>query len=246
MGTYFIIIKSTVEYLQHINDLSDKDESGGMMIFRGHNDSNWKLLPLLARNTKFVKDYEDWQVCEQETLNTFKKYAIQFMDKEPRNEIEWLILARHHGFPTRLLDWTTNPLKALFFAVDDDSLKNDSAVWAVSHTTWHEDINNLDKINSLTIYYPDKTNKRLIAQEGCFIIPPFPKSTDDMIPIEEQIETNTDVGALIKFMIPCKQRSMIKAELDQLGINHHTLFPDLDGLVKYLKWKMNFTVRGIS
>jgi len=41
-------------------------------------------------------------------------------------------LAQHHGIPTRFLDWTKNPLYAVFFA-NEESVKNDTiCVWALN------------------------------------------------------------------------------------------------------------------
>ena len=42
----------------------------------------------------------------------------------------WLFLAQHYGVPTRLLDWTENPLVAAYFAVLDHP-DDDGCIWAL-------------------------------------------------------------------------------------------------------------------
>lgn len=186
---------------------------------------------------KLLEGYSDWKTFEDDILERFQKYAIQYLKKEPKNIIEWLVIGQHYGLPTRLLDWTKNPLKALFFSVIE--LSNvDGCVWACELSFYSEKLENLDKIDSLEPYYPDQINERLIAQEGCFTLHPFPKKNVPLIPIENIKFHYQAIRSLVKIIIPNKKKNDIRFDLDQFGINYRSLFPDLDGLTKQIRWEL--------
>ena len=63
-------------------------------------------------------------------ITRFKQNALSFLDRPPSNEWEWLLLMQHHSLPTRLLNWTENPLVALYFVVKE-SLRRRAASGAL-------------------------------------------------------------------------------------------------------------------
>ena len=98
-------------------------------IFRGVTDNGHELVPSIGRNTK-AGTSGDITSLEHHLMEEFKRLSIPELTLPPTCEFEWLFLAQHYGLPTRLLDWSSNPLVALFFAVERKD-EVDGAVYMV-------------------------------------------------------------------------------------------------------------------
>ncbi|WP_454715087.1 FRG domain-containing protein [Caulobacter segnis] len=84
-------------------------------VFRGHGDKAWKLRPKIGRADVLGVEWDP--SAEIGLFEEFCRRARQFDPGVGFSSWDWLALAQHYGLPTRLLDWTQNPLVAAFFAV---------------------------------------------------------------------------------------------------------------------------------
>ncbi|OHD05461.1 MAG: hypothetical protein A2086_11365 [Spirochaetes bacterium GWD1_27_9] len=90
-----------------------KNENGSFdgIFFRGQSGT-WDLLPGLFREGEYIKN--EIRLYEEILMNNPDKF------KDSLTTFEKITIMQHYGLPTRLLDWTTNALVALFFAVNKD------------------------------------------------------------------------------------------------------------------------------
>lgn len=102
-------VGSVRTFLGALENIQENDES--FLFFRGHSNFNYKIEPSIYRNSGWIEN-EDTIFKEMITLcpEDFDSYKSTF---------EMLVKMQHYSLPTRLLDITTNPLIALFFACSE-------------------------------------------------------------------------------------------------------------------------------
>jgi hypothetical protein len=193
---------------------------------------DWPLIPSIGRVGR--GGFDEILSFEKYIMAEFRRLASPYIDRPPQSIAEWILHAQHHGLPTRLLDWTANPLKALYFAVENDSEQEDSVLWSADARAmeWTEDLPNL---NAEATYFhrPAHLNKRLIAQESLFQVFPLSATQTSIIPPDM---ANIDIfGRVEKFTIPASCKRAMKDTLDQIGINNLSMYQSIEAVAQNIR-----------
>ncbi len=225
-----------------ISELLEALEPIDHLFFRGQADYEWTLEPSIARIENPEHCYSmtltGWLSLESYLISEFKKYSYPYLKDEPNNYHDWLVHGQHHGLPTRLLDWSVNPLKALFFAVEDNSLDHvDGSLFLCTPKQMAPTTNDIHEGKGTQFFYSSHINARVSAQEGAFSIPYVNEEEDDF---EQDLDIDTSkLRSYGKLRIPKECKPQFRHSLNKLGINHRTIYPGLDGISQMLKGGFN-------
>lgn len=232
-----IWIETLDKYTQIVNDFA---QSGyDLVLYRGQSNDD-ELLPGIGRKIDNVPPVIG-ENTETDMLKAFKKRLPNFLQGEIKNDWDYLAVCQHHGLATRLLDWTQNPLIALWFACSSPYVRdNYSVVWAFSTTTAmifdSSDDSGPFEIEETKIISPNWVAKRIANQSGLFTIHK-PQSVSNNLVFKNLAEDDTFEPLPIKFVIPQKVRKEFIRQLNVYGVNYSTVYPDLDGLCKSLNYQ---------
>jgi hypothetical protein len=196
---------------------------------------------------------------EKHLLSSFRKYAVS-REIYQDSLWNWLSLAKHHGLPTRLLDWSYSPYVAMHFATQNlKDFGEDGAIWCVDYAKTNELLPRAlrkqlegEDSNIFTAEMLDRVAKSLEDFGGLshddFVLFFEPPSLDERIvnqfalfsipssatlKLEELLRKRE--GAYRRIVIPSAMKWEVRDKLDQANITERVLFPGLDGLSQWLK-----------
>lgn len=197
---------------------------------------------------------------ERHLLTSFRKYALR---SAVHGDLvwNWLSLAKHHGLPTRLLDWTYSPYVAMHFATHDfRNFDEDATIWCVDYRRTNEmlpaPLRKMAEREDVNIFTTEllagvaRTLDELdaLAKKNDFVVFFEPPSLDERIVnqfalfslpssptlrLQEHLESRE--AAYRKIILPAALKWEVRDKLDQANITERVLFPGLDGLSQWLK-----------
>jgi hypothetical protein len=201
-------------------------------------------------------------MIEDEIRQEFIVRAPSLGPERPQNSWEWYFLMQHSGAPTRLLDWTESALIALFFAVRGKvaAKEDDASVWILEPWKLNQYVANIYEVvapgaetgmvakhaeryrgwlpdrysqpRELTeklpvAVYPTHFSRRISSQRSCFTI--HGSEEDGFEHLPKQFNEY-----LVKAIIPGEKAHETETSLSVAGIDEVTIYPDLDGLGRWL------------
>lgn len=252
-----LVLDSWNAFLNQVDQLGCGSPIRPSYVLRGQADSQWRLLPSLARylagatNGKAVDALEDQ--LEREFYSQAHLYSP--LATAIRNgDAMWserLALMQHHGVPTRLLDWTISPMVAAYFACASESAR-DGAVFVAhplsvgthvrSNLGYDPASNDLEERVAasppvISFFRSDSRSDRQVTQQGHFSM-----ATDPLVAHDELLAaallpgvgpSGRDVVAAT-WIVPAGVNLTFPNQLRQINVAGHSLFPGLDGLGRSL------------
>lgn len=202
--------------------------SDGTWLFRGHADAAQELVPDIGRQPSASA----YRLADEKILfEDFVQGAQGVLEAEGFSELEWLAVAKHHGLPTRLLDWTDNPLLAAWQAAQDETGTTDAEIIALR-------VPFVRRLKDVPVFGPPGAEPVIVEvppravrrtrQKGWFSLHYDPKTPWFPSPAAY------DIAA---FPVPAPEKTDFRRHLHIFGVNAHSIKADADGLGQTLAWR---------
>lgn len=232
--------------------------------YRGHGDPSYSLRPKIARKGPGAYTFTETHSIEAALSNEFLVRSRPYIRAVSDDNLDNMFNMQHYGVPTRLLDWSSSPFVAAFFALLSTSGHDrDAVIWMCRPAKWNKAyltpaanqypiLDKSDPRSRKTLddyayglevheYRPEPlmivgshNNERVRAQSGGFTI-----FGNDFTPLDEIASKKDELksGVLEKITIEKADREKIFESLVRKGITETFVYPDIVGLASEMTRK---------
>lgn len=188
-------IKSFKHYLEYTESLESLGNT--ILLFRGQTTDK-PLLPSVVRANPNFNTIE----VETKMLNEFRRRSYLLLNKQIDSDWDLMVYAQHFGLKTRLLDWSSNPLVALWFACENEYMFNaTSYVYILEGDESLLVSNDLKEtpfnIKRTKILRPVLNSDRILAQSGWFTAHKYSTKFKKFVKLETNDELKKSITQLI-------------------------------------------------
>lgn len=188
---------------------------------------------VLANEAGFEVDASEYATDH----SPLRQGVLGVVGKKPaRASIKHMALAQHHGIPTRLLDWSENPIAAAFFAASPPFREDKSkpiCVWALNRDDVLESDGTQCKLR-VVVHEPSRGNNSYLHAQGgiltevddvdkFFLEHQWWPSLEDVFSRKEATHPT-----LIGHLLEHDQVPLLLTLIEREGMNSAVLMPSLD------------------
>lgn len=210
--------KAWLDFQDHI---TSKVQGG--WVFRGQSDARHGLRPGVGRSDKCGP--KPYSIDDEKFYFEEFRYLAPRVDPYIDTALEWLALGQHHGLPTRLLDWTFNPLVAAYFATEQNGV--DGKIFMVQadkgklfRETADKKLDPFDETHDKPILVRVPPHAaRVTAQQGLFSVHYHPDMDWDLA-------TSGMTHAILE--IPSAEKDFFRTAIGAMGVDRTRLMTDMD------------------
>ncbi len=209
---------------------------------------------------RWEREWSELPEIEEGLLRRFRREAHLYLTAEPAegDRIGWLSLIRHHGGPTRLLDWSYSFFVAVHFAVQREEVGQPASVFAMNLEKVRWRVEGLEHLRQHLARDPNakkeetvaaiidhrprhplvfplnpwQMDRRLILQQSIFLVPgDITRSFMDNLRAVDRPEE-----LMVEIPLSSSRAFLEEATRELLAMNmtSATLFPGLDGFAQNL------------
>jgi hypothetical protein len=225
------------------------------MLFRGQSDASWRLQTTLERYPAKLLNAAEYYSAISSARPQIETYTNQSWEIPDPFEFqqtlkskpfgfgtihfpayEYMVYLRHHGFPSPLLDWTTSPYVAAFFAFSNvSSSATHVSIYSYLEYSEQAKMTALDAphISSQGSYI--RSHRRHFLQQCAYTICTVKKNDGEwQYACHEDVfdQGSEDQDLLWKFNLPVSERTTVLQSLDLYNLNGYSLFGSEESLME--------------